>query len=206
MARSKSEKALLGSIQADITAIHDELDRIDDDLKQKRDTRSRALLLKQVEKLEELETGFQQLIQDIGPFMSDPEPEPDPGPEPESEQETGQGQRTRGTGSNKKTRRGERTPQQEFIIPILLVLQKHGGRAASAVVIEDVGKLMEHCFSDVDKQPLKSDYHEIRWQNTVRWARNDMVHELGFLRSDSSHGIWEITDKGRIYLNDTDIS
>ena len=37
------------------------------------------------------------------------------------------------------------------------------------------------------------------WKNEVRWERQNMVNE-GLLKSDSHRGEWEITDKGRKYL------
>lgn len=192
----KTGKQLLESIQAGISALVGELDRIDDELKKKRDTKTRSLLLNHVAKLDELELRFSELAHDIEPFISEAKTK--------TKQDSSHENAGTRSGTYQKTPRGEKTPQHEYIIPILLVLQKHGGRADCQVVIEQVGTLMEHRFSDVDKQALESEPHEIRWRNTVRWTRNEMVQNLGLLKRDSPHGIWEITDDGRRYLIDAE--
>lgn len=40
---------------------------------------------------------------------------------------------------------------------------------------------------------------ETRWENNVKWARNDLK-KLGLLAGDSPRGIWGITTKGLDFL------
>ena len=56
------------------------------------------------------------------------------------------------------------------------------------------GELSQH-----DLAPLPSDGVTPRWQNTAQWARN-ALREGDYPRSDSPHGVWEISDQGRAWL------
>ena len=51
----------------------------------------------------------------------------------------------------------------------------------------------------VDYQHLMSEPGKPRWYNTAQWARNSMVNQ-GLLKKNSPRGIWEISTKGREYL------
>ncbi len=97
----------------------------------------------------------------------------------------------------KKLRSGLKTPEDAFKLPILESLIELGGRAEAKAVLDKVRQKMKNVLSEYDKQPLKSG--ELRWKNTARWARNTMVNE-GLLAADSPSGIWEITEKGRLYI------
>lgn len=98
-----------------------------------------------------------------------------------------------------RSQRGARTPESAFFRPILQVLVQMGGRGPMAKVIHQVEQIMKPLLSDVDFEPLSRSGGEIRWRNSLRWARNKMVRE-GLLRDDSPRGIWEVTDKGREFL------
>lgn len=52
---------------------------------------------------------------------------------------------------------------------------------------------------DYQKQSLGAD---TRWHNTAQWARFKLVKE-GLLKSksDSPHGVWELSDKGTGEVN-----
>ena len=98
-----------------------------------------------------------------------------------------------------RIRKGLRTPEPTFFCPILQVLSDLGGSAKRS----DIFRLLEHSMRDVlkpiDYQILSSEAEQVRWQNSAQWARNLMVKE-GLLQADSPVGIWEITEKGRIFL------
>ena len=49
-----------------------------------------------------------------------------------------------------------------------------------------------------DYEKLRSG--EVRWENAVAWTRNKLKDE-GFLSSDSPHGVWEISNEGKAYLD-----
>lgn len=93
--------------------------------------------------------------------------------------------------------RGLRTKESTFYLPILESLVELGGRAEAKAVLDKVRQKMENVLNKYDKQPLKSG--KLRWENTARWARKTMVQE-GLLSANSPRGIWEITEKGRLYI------
>lgn len=97
--------------------------------------------------------------------------------------------------------RGVRTPEEEFRIPILAVLDEMGGSARVADVLERVYRRMSTRLNEWDHQPLPSNPNSTRWYNTAQWARNIMARE-GLLRSDSPHGVWQINDRGRAALRE----
>ena len=100
-----------------------------------------------------------------------------------------------------RLRRGLRTPENVFRIPILQSLVELGGSAPMSEVLDRVEQKLKHRLNQYDLQPLPSDPSLIRWRNTAQWTRNTLVDE-GLLSSDSPRGIWEITDAGRRYLAD----
>lgn len=94
----------------------------------------------------------------------------------------------------KRLRKGLRTPEDGFRLPILESLIELGGKAEVKAILEKVYQKMEHILNEYDKESLPSGTG-IRWQNTAQWCRNSMVNE-GLLSKDSPRGIWEITEKG----------
>lgn len=100
----------------------------------------------------------------------------------------------------KKLRRGLKTHQSQYRIPILQVLTDLGGRGTVNEILERVYEKMKDVLNSVDLETLSSG-GDSRWRNTARWARNTMVNE-GLLRKDSPRGIWEITEKGKNYLKE----
>src|SRR5260370_586542 len=98
-----------------------------------------------------------------------------------------------------RIRKGLRTPEPVFFCPILQALSDLGGSAKRSNIFQ----LLEHSMRDVlkpiDYQTLSSEAEQMRWQNSAQWARNLMVKE-GLLQADSPGGIWEITEKGRVFL------
>jgi len=97
--------------------------------------------------------------------------------------------------------KGERTQRQAFRIPILEALVELGGKGKTDEILEKVERKMKHILKSVDYEKLPSGVM-IRWQNTAQWERYIMVQD-GLLRSDSPKGIWEITEKGRKFLEDS---
>jgi hypothetical protein len=106
------------------------------------------------------------------------------------------------SGERQRARKGEKTPQENFIVPILGVLIELGGRGKTGDVIDLVGKKLGDLLTEVDYQKVPSG-GDIRWRNTAMFARNDMKAN-GLLASSeqSGWGIWEITDKGRKYYEE----
>ncbi|MFZ8859986.1 MAG: winged helix-turn-helix domain-containing protein [Thermocrinis sp.] len=97
-----------------------------------------------------------------------------------------------------KLKKGLRTPEEKFIIPILESIIELGGRAKVKDVLERVYDKMKNILNSYDEEPLRSRRNVKRWENTARWARQKMV-DKGLLAKDSPRGIWEIKEKGRKY-------
>jgi len=97
--------------------------------------------------------------------------------------------------------KGEKTPRQAFRIPILEALIELSGKGKTNEILEKVERKMKHILKSVDYEKVPSGVM-IRWQNTAQWERYIMVQD-GLLRSDSPKGIWEITEKGRKFLEDS---
>ena len=96
--------------------------------------------------------------------------------------------------SNGRLPRGQRTPENEFVEPILQVLEKMGGSGEADEVVERVGRIMKPVLREVDYEPLKGD-GKPRWQKAVHWARRKMVME-GLMKPNSPRGMWEISEWG----------
>ncbi len=94
----------------------------------------------------------------------------------------------------KKLGRGKKTPQSDYVLPILQVLEEMGARGVVADVLDRVGEIMAGVLNEHDRGTLNSG--DIRWRNTAQWARQRMK-EQGLLASNSPTGIWEITEMGR---------
>ncbi|MEM5872035.1 MAG: winged helix-turn-helix domain-containing protein [Candidatus Aenigmatarchaeota archaeon] len=97
-----------------------------------------------------------------------------------------------------KIKRGERTPISEFTLPILKTLIELGGSAPANEVLRGVEEKMKNKLKEVDYELLPNG-SSVRWVNTAHWCRLILVKK-GFLSSNSSRGIWEITDEGRRYF------
>ena len=98
-----------------------------------------------------------------------------------------------------KLKKGLRTTEDEFRIPILKSLVEMGGKGEMRKVLENVYPKMKGKLNRYDMDCLSSNSTQKRWENTAQWCRNTMVTE-GLLSSNSSWGIWEITAKGRNLL------
>jgi restriction system protein len=101
----------------------------------------------------------------------------------------------------KKARKGTITPQQDYYLPLLRALVKTGGSGKVQAVIDEVGKLMEGKLKEKDFERLNSEPKMLRWRNKVMWARNSLVNDLDYMKSDTPHGVWAISEKGRTWLS-----
>jgi len=95
--------------------------------------------------------------------------------------------------------RGLRTPEETFRRPLLESLQELGGFATLARLLETTGLKVKNTLNDYDRQPLPSSPAAPRWHNTVRWCLYTLSGEE-LARNDSSRGVWEILEKGRLAL------
>jgi len=94
--------------------------------------------------------------------------------------------------------KGVQTPIEAFRIPILQVLRQLGGKGTTEEVLEKVENELRDVLKPIDYDYIPSGAM-IRWRKSAQWERFKMKND-GLLRSDSPTGIWEITEKGREYL------
>jgi restriction system protein len=101
-----------------------------------------------------------------------------------------------------RIRKGLRTSESAFYCPILQALSALGGSAKRSEVFLILEQSMRAVLKPIDYQILSSEAQQTRWQNSAQWARNLMVKE-GLLQADSPVGLWEISEKGRAFLQNT---
>ncbi len=92
------------------------------------------------------------------------------------------------------------TPVYYYWVPILQSLVELGDSAPKHKVIELVGKKMQGLLKPADYEPLPHS-PAIRWENRVAWQRLNMLRQ-GLLADNCPRGIWEITPKGRTWLEE----
>jgi hypothetical protein len=86
---------------------------------------------------------------------------------------------------------------RRFRIPVLQALISLGGKETTARVVDEVGRILADQLTEQDRQVRANG--DIDWRYSCRWARQDLVNE-GLMRSDSPHGVWEISTQGREYI------
>jgi restriction system protein len=94
-----------------------------------------------------------------------------------------------------RLKRGLRTPEEKFILPILEALIELGGEAHARDVLERVHAKMKDILNNYDYEDLSSN-NQKRWENTTQWVKYKMVEE-GLLDRNVPRGVWRITEKGR---------
>ncbi|MCB9367510.1 MAG: winged helix-turn-helix domain-containing protein [Calditrichaeota bacterium] len=96
-------------------------------------------------------------------------------------------------------RRNGRTPEDDFKTMILVVLYAKKSSVPTWKVVEIVRTILEAngMLRPLDFELLSSD--QKRYYNTCCWARKQLKDD-GYLRRDSRHGQWELSEKGRIYM------
>lgn len=99
----------------------------------------------------------------------------------------------------KKLKKGLRTPGEAFRVPVLQALVELGGFENSKDVLDHVEQIMKPILNHYDYIPLNSAPNTPRWRNQAAWVRFELVRE-GLMASDSPVGVWEISEKGRRWL------
>lgn len=101
---------------------------------------------------------------------------------------------------NKKLGKGLKKSENAYTIPILESLVELGGSAPPKLVLDKVHDKTRNILNSYDYEPISSS-NEIRWRNTARWCRYNLVSKA-LLKDDSPLGVWEISDKGRRWLEE----
>jgi len=104
-----------------------------------------------------------------------------------------------------KLPRGLKTTDKAYYRPILKALIDLGGKASVHEVLVRVENVMKGLLKDTDRQPISSNPNEPRWANTAKWARKRMtMMKPPLLKPDSPRKIWEITEAGRRFLEESE--
>jgi hypothetical protein len=104
-----------------------------------------------------------------------------------------QRKRTR-RGGTKRAQPGTILPDEEYDIPILQILDTHGGRAPTREVLDELGEVLGDRLTPTDHEKLGSG--DIRWRNRAQFVRLRLI-DSGDMAKGSPRGLWEITDQGR---------
>ena len=93
---------------------------------------------------------------------------------------------------------GELTSPIVFRRIILETLVKHGGMASRLEVHDDIRNQMVGSFKPGDTE--RNSDGTLKWEKRVDFLRLSMVNE-GLLKEESPRGIWEISDRGKLWLS-----
>lgn len=96
---------------------------------------------------------------------------------------------------------GSLLPEDAYRVPILSALVELGGSAPLMSVLERVWVSLQGRLTPLDLEPLPSNPRYARWKNRAQWCRNTLREE-GLVAANSPHGIWEITEAGRRWLEE----
>jgi len=98
-----------------------------------------------------------------------------------------------------RLRKGLKTPQSAYRLPIVRALVELGGSGTIGDVLGRVYEIMKARLNEHDLAAMPSDPATPRWRNTAQWERN-ALREEGLISADSPRGIWEISEKGRQWV------
>lgn len=94
----------------------------------------------------------------------------------------------------KRAQTGTILADDEYEIPILSILDAHGGRAPTREVLDELGNHLADELMPADHEALASG--DIRWRNRAQFVRLRLI-EQGDMVKGSPRGLWEIADQGR---------
>lgn len=94
-----------------------------------------------------------------------------------------------------RAHKGEPTQRETYMRAILAILGSGASRQRTKDMKRLVLKRLQGVLKEIDFEPVPSRETDVRWWNSARFARNELV-KLGYLRSDSRVGTWELSEKG----------
>lgn len=104
-----------------------------------------------------------------------------------------------GDAQRPRLKKGQRTPEEAYYMPVLNAVAELGGRARVEDILDRVGKSMAPVLAPVDYEELSTGME--RWRNSAQWARNTMCRmKPALLNPGAPRGWWEITEAGRDFL------
>lgn len=97
----------------------------------------------------------------------------------------------------KKRRRGNKTPQRDFRIPLMKVLLELGGSAQVQSIRTKLFPVIKERLTESDYQPVSTG--EERWWNATCWERSELVKEGLFVKG-LPRGVWALSEEGREFI------
>lgn len=94
--------------------------------------------------------------------------------------------------------------QDELIPHIVKILYENGGKATKTAVENEIFTLFQHEFEKPYYNETVS--HGVpRWRHHIAWAKERAKQKHGFIKSarESGRGIWELTDEGIAYYENS---
>jgi Mrr N-terminal domain len=82
----------------------------------------------------------------------------------------------------------------QYEVPILSILDEHGGRAPTREVLDALGERLAGRLMPADHDHLRSG--DVRWRNRAQFVRLRLI-DRGDMKRDSPRGVWEISEQGR---------
>jgi len=101
-------------------------------------------------------------------------------------------------GKARRATPGTILPERAYWRPILAIIANAGGSMPANDVIDALESRIRRQLRERDFDLLEMG--EVRWRNRARFARLRMK-EQGLLSAESPRGVWEITARGREYLD-----
>lgn len=91
--------------------------------------------------------------------------------------------------------------EHHLIDPILYVLYSHGGKAPKSYVDNKIFSMYKEVFDKPYYQELVSNGLVPRWKHFIAWAKEAAKQKYGYIKPpyESGYGIWELTEKGKLY-------
>lgn len=92
----------------------------------------------------------------------------------------------------------KKTSQHAFRKPLIDILKKKGGQGHRADVLSELEQTMADQLTEFDKSDISSG--AIRWQKSAEWEVM-VMREQQLLKpvSETSRGVWALTNKGLQY-------
>jgi len=99
-------------------------------------------------------------------------------------------------------RRGTKTAQGAFRVPILKILAELGGEADRTDVLERLGKAMARQLTPYDREEIASG--SVRWQKSAEFEVHVMrAEKLLKPVAETARGVWALTKKGEDAARET---
>lgn len=106
----------------------------------------------------------------------------------------GRHKRKRTTRKRTRAPKGSLLSEEEYELPLLQILDSHGGSAPTRDVLSELEKALDGRLTTADRERLGSG--GVRWRNRAQFVRLRLV-EAGDMVADAPRGVWQLSGQGR---------